>query len=119
MARSSSLTDDVDPAPRVLRLLASSLAASGEAVGKTIAARLRHDAEILEGRTMTAAEANRPHARMLARERRVRPRRNRAGNVIVGKAPRARLSPQDQRERDRLVELGFLEPEPPEMNPSE
>jgi hypothetical protein len=91
MARSSTLTDDVDPGPRLLRLLASSLIASGEPVGRRIARRLRRDADVLEGATMTAAESNRPHSRMLARERRVRPVRDKARSVMVGKAPTKRM----------------------------
>ena len=74
MARSSWIDDDIDPAPRLLRLLASSFAASGEAAGKRLAAQLRRDATVLEGDLiLNAYEANRPHGRMLTRERRMPP----------------------------------------------
>ena len=108
MARSSTLTDDVDPAPRVFRLLASSLIASGEPAGKRLARRLRRDADVLEGATMTADESNRPHSRMLSRERRVRPVRNKARDVVVGQAPAATMGSAGIRHYAHFVALGEI-----------
>jgi hypothetical protein len=106
MARSSPITDDVDPVPRAFRLLASSLIASGEPAGKVLAARLRRDAEILEGCTMTASEANRSHSRMLSRERRV-PRVRGGAREAARRVQRSLLSPDDEYFRIGLIEKGL------------
>lgn len=109
--RENALTDDVDPAPRILRLLASRIRLSGGPDAEKLARGIRDDALVLEGkRAMDNVESNRDHGRLLARERRVDLRRGEA--VVKPKEQPAEervLSHDDERARDSVVEAGDYE----------
>jgi hypothetical protein len=106
--RENALTDDVDPAPRILRLLASRLRLSGGPDATELFRGLLDDAIVLEGgRAMSGDECNSAHGRLLARERRVGLRR---GSAKPEPKPGASaLESLSQQELDmilREVELG-------------
>lgn len=110
MAATSPVPDSIDPAPRILRLMASAVGARPEYAELVRA--WRRTAEILEGAAMTDAEANLAHGRLLAKERRVKkviregPNRSR---VIAKPGEPPRLSPEDERARQREIENGTYE----------
>jgi hypothetical protein len=94
--RSSPVSDDVDVAPRLLRIVASRCRLSGY---PELAKGLLEDARVLEGQPMREEDRNGAHARLLARE------------VELATRRRALLSLDDERHRMHLIGLG-LYPDP-------
>jgi hypothetical protein len=118
--RENLLTDDVDPAPRILRLLASRVRLSGGAGAVELARGLLDDADVLEGgRSMSGDESNRAHGRLLARERRVNLRRGSSSATPNASASSAsQLSQQDLGHVVRSIEIGEygdVEPASPQV----
>ena len=116
----SPITDDVDPAPRVLRIVANAIRAGFRAqnygapeldkvfhhFGETAHRRILRAAKILEGDTMKDEEAMSPLGRLLAAERRA-PKKSRA----KPKPPvtfRTKGRPDEERARQQLVDAGML-----------
>jgi hypothetical protein len=105
----SPVPDTVDPAPRLLRILAAALARENGR-DDVVAQRVKWCAEVLEGRTMTDPEANTKLGRLLSKERRVKKiiRTGAEKFEVEAKAQKdAQLSPEDERARLRMREQGI------------
>ena len=104
----SHLPDSVDPAPRVLRLLA---AAIGKPDADTLDIRLMRMADILEGAVMPIAERKegRKWVQAAVRERRVTPvRKKKVIDPVVTKRGRILISDEDLKARQQLIEAGII-----------
>ena len=101
------LGDDVDPAPRILRMVAAAFAVGDTSTSADTAhGRLRLMARMLEGESFGFSVLRKAWMKQATSERRVRRRRAGTLELVVKGEDKPHLSREDERHRRQMQEAG-------------